>query len=207
MNQRPQISYLGKIKRPKTKNKLLNIILSILTIPLYVVIIPISILVLVFIGLVSFLQRLTSTKENINRSDKFNSETDIEKWSTFTSTKEIIIKQKPAGSLPWNSGDYLYLKSEPEITYLNDKYFGDWLLVDFEGIFLQKWNSIEKITCDLIFIDYKSYDVIILKENIPSRFWKTEKLHSEQIQFTFTTTENELNYIVHIKEINERNIK
>jgi len=104
--------------------------------------------------------------------------------------------------LPWDSGECFYLDSDPEIPYLYDKYFGDWLIVDFDGVFLQKWNNILGTYCDLVFIDADTLEVIEFKKNIPSKNWVNEKTSSGEIKFTFKTIGIDITYMISRAEIN-----
>ena len=160
---------------------------------------------MVFVGLLSLWQRLITSKTDLykQKQDIIEAETQSKKWGVFTSTNSVLIEQQLAGSLPWDSGDYLYLKSNPTISYLTDKLFGNWLLIDFGGVFLQKWNDTRNINCDLVFIDFDNLKVIVLQKSLPTKHWTTEKINSNEIKFTFTTADNDLTYIVKQTEINQ----
>ena len=204
MTQQLKISFLDKIKRPKTNNKFVDGLLTVLTILFYPIILLFGLLVMFFAGLLSLWQRLTIDKEDFQKQklDIAKLENQNKQWKVLNTTKLVLIEQKLAGSLPWDSGDYLYLRSNPTISYLTDNIFGDWLLVDFRGVFLQKWNDTRNINCDLIFIDFETLNVSILKENLPTKHWKTEKINADEIKFTFTTSDSDLTYIVKRTEIN-----
>ena len=199
-----KISFLDKVKRPNTSNKFIDGLLTVITILFYPIILLVGLLVMPLAGLLSLWQRLTLRKEVLQETklDTVKSENKNKEWQVFTSTNHVLIEQKLAGSLPWNSGDYLYLRSNPTISYLTDNIFGDWLLVDFRGIFLQKWNDTRNINCDLVFIDFDTLKVSVLQKNLPTKHWKTEKTNANEIKFTFTTSDNDLTYIVKRTEIN-----
>jgi hypothetical protein len=203
LSQEIKISFLDKVKRPKTGNKFVDGLLTILTIPLYPVVLLFGLLVMFFAGLLSIWQRLTRSKDDLQKQKQDTLETESKQWSVFTSTNSIHIEQQLAGSLPWDSGDYLYLKSNPTVSYLTGKLFGGWLLADFGGVFLQKWNDTRNINCDLIFIDYNTLKVTELKTHIPTKHWTTEKLNPDEIKFTFTTADNDLTYIIKRTEVNQ----
>jgi len=205
LNQEIKISFLDKVKRPNTGNKFVDGLLTILTIPLYPVIILFGLLVMVFAGLLSLWQQLTTSKEDLQKQkqDTLETESKSKQWNVFTSTNSIVIEQQLAGSLHWDSGDYLYLKGNPTISYLTGKLFGDWLLVDFGGVFLQKWNDTRNINCDLVFIDFDTLKVTVLQKSLPTKHWATEKINSDEIKFKFTTADNDLTYIVKRTEVNQ----
>lgn len=205
MNKEIKISFLDKVKRPDTGNKFVDGLLTILTIPLYPIFLFFGILIMIFAGLLSLWQRLTTSTENLQKQkqDTLETENRNKQWSIFTSTDSVLIEQQLAGSLPWDSGDYLYLKSKPTISYLMGKWFGDWLLVDFGGVFLQKWNDTRNINCDLVFIDLETLKVTVLQKSLPTKHWTTAKINSDEIKFTFTTAENDLTYIVKRIEVNQ----
>ncbi len=203
MKQELKISFLDKVKRPKTGNKFVDRLLTFLIIPLYPIILLFGLLFMVFVGLLSLWQRLTTSQEDLQKQQQEMLEVERQniQWSIFTSTNHVRIEQQLAGSLPWNSGDYLFLKSNPPIHYLANKLFGDWLLVEFNGVFLQKWNDTRNIDCDLIFIDFDTLQVTELQYKIPTKHWSTEKINADEIKFTFTTPDNDLTFIVSRTEI------
>jgi hypothetical protein len=204
-----KISFLDKIKRPNTGNKFADGLLTILTILLYPVILLFGVVILLFAGLFSIWQRLTTSRKDFKKEKQDILETENRKkqWCIFSSTNNVLIEKQLAGSLPWDSGEYLYLKSNPTISYLTDKLFGDWLLVDFGGVFLQKWNDTRNINCDLIFIDLDTLKVTVLQKKIPTKHWTTEKLSPDEIKFTFSTADNDLTYIVKQNDMNKNESK
>jgi len=206
MTQELKISFLDKVKRLKTSNKFMDGLLTVTTILFYPIILLFGLLVMLFAGILSLWQRLTIRKENLKETklDTVKSENKNKEWKIFTSTEHVLIEQKLAGSLPWDSDDYLYLRSNPTISYLTDNIFGDWLLVDFRGVFLQKWNDTRNINCDLVFIDFDTLNVSILQKNLPTKHWTTEKINADEIKFTFTTSDNDLTYIVSRTEVNKK---
>ena len=177
MTQQLKISFLDKIKRPKTNNKFLDGLLTVITILFYPIILLFGLFVVFLAGLLSLLQRLTLRKEVLQETklDAVKSENKNKEWQVFTSTNHVLIEQKLAGSLPWNSGNYLHLRSNPTISYLTDNIFGDWLLVDFRGIFLQKWNDSRNINCDLVFIDFDTLNVSVLQKTCPQNIGQQRK--------------------------------
>ncbi|UKJ06950.1 hypothetical protein [Solitalea lacus] len=205
MTKELKISFLHKIKRPKTGSEFVDGLLSILTIPLYPIFLLFVLVVMLFAGLLSLWQRFTTSKEDLQKQKQeiLEIENRNKQWNVFTSADSVLIEQQLAGSLPWDSGDYLNLKSNPPISYLTDKLFGDWLLVDFGGVFLQKWNDTQKINCDLVFIDFDTLKVTELETRLPTKHWTTEKLNPDEIKFTFTTADIDLTYIVKRTEVNQ----
>jgi hypothetical protein len=197
MNQEIKISFLDKVKRPNTGNKIVDRLLKILAIPLYPIILVLGLLLMVFVGIISLWQRLTAKRKKLQKQvDEIQGIGVNKLWTVFTSTDDIFIERKLAGTLPWDGGDYLYLKSNPTIPYLTDKIFGDWLVVAFDGVFLQKWNHTRNINCDLVFIDFRTLQVTELKNGLPTRHWTAKKTNSDEIEFTFTTEGDDLTYIV-----------
>ena len=68
---------------------------------------------------------------------------------------------------------------------------------------MQKWNHIRNMNYDLVFIDFSTLKTKELHKDITTKDWTSEKLNSEEIKFTFRTTDNDLIYIVRQKEINK----
>lgn len=205
MSEEIKISFLDKVKRPNTGNKFVDGLLIILTMPLYPVVFLFGLFVMFFAALFSLWQRLTTSKAEIQKqkNDILETGSDSKQWGIFTSTSTVLIEQQLVGSLPWDSGSYLHLKSTPTISYLTNKLFGDWLLVDFGGVFLQKWNDTRNINCDLVFIEFTNLEVTVLQKSLPTKLWTTEKISLTEIKFTFTTEDNDLTYIVKRTELNQ----
>jgi hypothetical protein len=86
---------------------------------------------------------------------------------------------------------------------LTNKIFGNWLLIDFGGVFLQKWNDTRNINCDLVFVDFNTLRVRVLQKQVPTKHWATEKINPDEIKFTSTTAKSELIYIVKLTEVNQ----
>jgi hypothetical protein len=161
-------------------------------------------IIMVFAGLISLWQRVTISKEDLQKEKEELLKMDVQskQWSIFTTASNLIIEKQLAGSLPWDSGDYLYLRSNPAIPYFTDKLFGDWLHVSFNGVFLQRWNHTRDINCDLIYINFDTLKVTELETGIPSKDWTTEKISIDEINFIFSTSEADFSYNVKQTEIN-----
>ncbi|NBW28035.1 MAG: hypothetical protein EBR38_05650 [Flavobacteriaceae bacterium] len=106
LNQEIKISFFDKVKRPNTGNKFVDGLLTILTIPLYPIILFFGLFVMIFSGLLSLWQKLTLSNVDLQKRDILEAETQIKKWNVFVSTNKIHIEQQLAGSLTWDSGDY-----------------------------------------------------------------------------------------------------
>ena len=124
-----------------------------------------------------------------------------EQWSVFLTSSKLAIERKLAGMLPWDSGDYLFLKATPEIPDLTNKIFGDWSLADLGGVFLQKWNHTRNINCDLIFIDISSLLILELKTNIPTKHWSTQKVNEDELLFSFSLNSETVTYKVRREDL------
>jgi hypothetical protein len=195
VDRQAKITFVKKIKHAETGNKLID---SLLVFFLYPLVLVFGLLAMCFVGLLSFWQKLTNSKKELQEAEemKFKITNESKHWSIFTMMPNVAIEKQLAGSLPWDSGDYFYLKSSPEIEYLNNKLFGDWLLVASGGVFLQRWNDTENINCDLAFIDLDTLKVTELKTDIPTKHWETEKVNENEIKFTFSTLKADLVYII-----------
>ena len=195
MDKELKIKFVEKIKYVETGNKLID---GLLVFILYPLVLVFGLLAMCFVGLLSFWQNVTSSKKELQEVEEMKLEITNEnkQWSIFTTAPNVAIEKQLAGRLPWDSGDYFYLKSRPEIEYLNNRLFGDWLLVAFGGVFLQKWNDTRNINCDLAFIDLDTLKVTELKANIPTKHWETEKINENEIKFTFSTSNSDMVYII-----------
>ncbi|MDN3582124.1 hypothetical protein [Mucilaginibacter flavus] len=165
---------------------------------LYPIIVLFGIVVMLFVVPLSIWQKLTTSKAQKLENKKAEA-LQIEKenqWSVFFENQTFTIHQKIAGSLPWGSGDYIHLHSTPTIPYFDGKIWGEWFLVDFGGIFLQRWNHERNIDCDLVYISFDTLEVNLLKQNIPTKHWNTQKSDENEIEFTFSTNNSDITYAV-----------
>lgn len=204
LNQELIMSFLNKVRWRNMSSKFVRRFFTILSIPLYLLVIVLGLFIMVFAGLSSLFQRLTTSTQDLQqqRRNIVETEEQSEPWSIFTSADDVLIEQQLAGSLPWNSGDYVYLKSTPTIPYLTDKIFGYWLLVQFGGLFLQKWNHPRNINCDLVFIDFTTLKVVELQKGLPTKDWVAKKVRDDELKFTFRTSGGELTYTVRRTDLN-----
>jgi len=185
--------------------KVAEVLLKVCTILLFPVLLLVGLLIMLFAAVISLWQQLTISKDE--QQKRREEETTMlalkQQWSIFTILNEITIKKQFAGSLPWDSGDYFCLESDPEIFYLQDKYFGDWFVIDFGGVFLQKWNYPGIVNCDLVFIDSTSLRVIELQKHILSKSWSSVKTDSNEIRFEFLLGNSSSIYEIGLEEINK----
>jgi len=192
--------------RGNTGNPVVDALRNILMLLLFPIILAIGLIIMFFASLLSFWQRLTTSKKD----RQIEKENEIERlklqnhWSIFALVDELVIQRKFGGSLPWDSGDYLNLYSDPKIPYLEYKPFGDWLYVEFNGVFLQRWSDNTATTCNLVFIDAESLQVIELLQDIPTRNWIVKKTDLNILEFTFETEQAKSTYSVDLKEIDEK---
>jgi hypothetical protein len=199
---------MNLIKReiPQKKNGILHTVGQLFAGILYPFVLIFGLIFMILAALISFWQRLTITKSELEneRNEETESLVNQKEWLPFISIKNINIESQFVGSLPWDSGDYLYLNGDPEILYLTDKLFGDWIHIALGGVFIQRWNNASEIICDLIYIDSDSLQVIELQKQIPSKNWKSENIDPDTVMFTFTTSKFELIYRVNLEEINKQ---
>lgn len=189
-------------------NRAVDALRNILTLLLFPIILVVGLVVMFLVGLLSFWQRLTtSKKEQQLETENEAKRLELQKqWSVFTTVNNLVINNQFGGSLPWDSGNYFYLKSEPKISYLDNKIFGDWFYTEFDCVFLQQWNDTTGSSCDLIFIDTISLRVFELMNDIPSRWWTAKKLDTEAVEFNFTTAQYESAFILDLQEIDNKRL-
>jgi len=120
-----------------------------------------------------------------------------DQWTILTEQNNLKIFQKYKGEVRFGPV-YLNLKSEPPISLLNDKIFGDWFFYYDKGIFLQQWNSADKPNTNLIFIDIITLDIKVLQENIPSVIWDIVETDNKELQLTCDTGKEILKYNIEL---------
>ena len=112
----------------------------------------------------------------------------LNEWGIFFQTHNLFIYHRFAGTLPWDSSDYMYFKTYPEITFFNGKLFGDWQFIAFNGLFLQQWHDTKATTCSLLFFDLETHTVTQVKNNLPTKNWTAQLINGQEAQFTCTGT-------------------
>jgi len=170
------LTLMPKIK-PKTGSAIIDVFLNILIIIMYPLILIGGLLVMAVAWLLSLFQK------PINKPD-IQTIANADEWRIFLTDPKVTLYQKFEGSLPWDSGDYLQIKSDPEIEILKDKLFGDWCFKAFNGIFLQQWHDKKALNCSLIFID-ANLKVTEVKDNIQGKNWTARIINDAEAEFTF----------------------
>ncbi len=176
-----------KLEKPISNNRSLKAIQPILGLLSWLLWLPFGFVIMLFASLLSLWQKIIMTIKDEKQIVKSSVADESVKWAIMTGNEKLKLEKRIAGSLPWDSGDYLFLRSNPEIPQLKEKFFGDWFYLGFGGVFLQKWDDIRNINCDLLFIDFETKEIITLLENIPTRFWSAKIKKQNEIEFEFSS--------------------
>ena len=192
------IQLIDRMRKPKEGNRFLNGVMSVLMLILYPIILIVGIIIMVFVGIFAFFQRLFSKSET--ELELETQSTDIEQWNILTNFSGINIYQKYVSEIRFGPA-YLNLKSEPKIEFLENKLFGDWFFTYSNGILLQQWNSTEKPNTNLIFIGIDNSEVQILERNIPSVNWEIVETKDKTLELNCDTGKEVLAYQIEIKNV------
>jgi hypothetical protein len=196
MIRKINIELIDRIRKPKEGNRFLNGLISILMLIFYPMIIAVGIVIMLFVGIFAFFQRLLLKP----RLEIESTTTEIERWNILTNISGLNIFQKYVGQIRFGPA-YLNLKSEPEIDYLKNKPFGDWFFTYSNGILLQQWNSTEKPNTNLIFIGINNLEVQVLEKNIPSINWEIVETRDKTLELNCDTGKEVLTYKIEIKDV------
>ena len=112
-------------------------------------------------------------------------------WGIFYQQRDFNLYNRFAGSLPNGNGDYIYLKSYPEIPQLERRHFGEWLHISKKGIYLQQIDDVTTTSCSLLYIDFEALEVTTLKTGIPTKNWEAGYTNNNNPQIIFKGPENE----------------
>ncbi|MGS2727937.1 hypothetical protein ACU8DI_15130 [Psychroserpens sp. BH13MA-6] len=176
----------------------MNGIRNILMFILYPIILVVGIIILVFVGVFAYFQRLFSKTEN--EMELQTQSTDIEQWNILTNFSGVNIYQKYVSEIRFGQA-YWELKSEPRIPFLENKFFGDWFFTYSNGILLQQWNSTEKPNTNLIYIGINNLEALVLEKNIPSVIWKIVETKDKTLELNCDTGKDVLTYKIEIKNV------
>lgn len=150
----------------------------------------------ILLGVVNIVIIIWYSRKNKLKSRAFSSSKGNNQWSLLYGRGTISVEQSLAGTLPWNSGDYLYLRSTPPILFLENKIFGDWCHYAFYGLFLQQWHHERDISCSLVFINFATLEVIVVKDSILTKDWAVASVDEQTITFTFINHNHSEEYTV-----------
>ena len=202
MNKQFNIELINKIRKPDTGNGFVNGLLKVLSIILYPLLILGGLLFMLFAILLSIFQRLTlsNTQSQADKSTDLKN-IDIENhWTILTETNRVKLYQQYVGEIRYGPV-YLKLKSNPHITTLTNKLFGDWFFRYQNGIFLQQWNSTDNANTNLIFVDTDNLEVKVIRKNIPSVLWEIVKTDNKTLELICDTGKEILSFKIDTTEI------
>lgn len=196
------IELINRIRKPLKDNRILNGIINVLTIILFPIILIVGIIIILFTGMFSLLQRLFSKPdvETKIQQSKTVKHYQVNQWNLFTNLNELKIYEKYIGEVRFGPA-YLKLKSEPRIDFLNQGLFGDWFFLYLNGIFLQQWNSTKKPNTNLVFIGFENHEIKILEKNIPSVIWDIVETKDKILELNCDTGEEIITYKIEIETL------
>lgn len=198
MAKRINIELINKILKPKEGNTFVNGILRIIYIILLPIIVVIGLLIMIFAIIISAFQKTKMTKEEKDDFEKdLNTTSIIENWTIWTGNNGLKVYHKFKGEIRFGPA-YLSLKSEPKISDLNDRLFGDWFFQYKDGLLLQEWNSTDSPDSNLVYLDCKKRKTQIVQENIPSVLWDIVKTENQALLLTCDTGSEILKYEITI---------
>ena len=195
MNKQFNIELIDKIRKPDTGNGFINGLLKVLSIILYPLLIMGGMLFMLFTILLSIFQRLTSTKEQ-RQADKvadLKDKSAEKQWTILIESNRVKLYQQYSGEIRFGPV-YLILKSNPHISTLTGKLFGDWFFRYQNGIFLQEWNSTYNPNTNLLFVDTDNLETKVITKNIPSVLWKIVETENKTLELICDTGKEILTY-------------
>lgn len=110
------IELIDRIRKPIEGTRILNGIINVLIFVLYPIILIVGILIMLFIGGLSFFKRLFSIPDGETKPQQVKTEklSQIDQWNLFTNLTNLKIYEKYIGEVRFGPA-YLKLKSEPKI--------------------------------------------------------------------------------------------
>lgn len=168
------------VDQANTKKKsVLNTIWTGLFTLMYPFILLFSFVCIGIIHLFSLLSRLISMlpiwkNDDSNQANETSEQ--ISQWSPFAHIGTLKIESKLEDEIMFGPA-YYKLKANQVIQEFSDHYFGNFQVPCFEGILLQKWNTLtpkQLPDFDLVFLNAKTGTIHHLK-TIKSFTWKVEQ--------------------------------
>ena len=187
------IKLTARLKKQETSNKFISGLVNVILIVLYPLVLLIGLVTMFFAALISFYQKIFTTKAHVRIVE--NTKSSVEHWSIMTERDNLKILSSYAGEVRFGPV-YLNLKSEPLIPFLGSKVFGEWIFYRDNILFLQKWNSTNKPNTDLVAIDTLTFEIKVIQQNIPSVLWDIVETENGNLRLTCDTGYEILKYSI-----------
>jgi hypothetical protein len=131
------------------------------------------------------------------KADPADNKVAEEPWTILTEFDGVTVWKKYRGEIRFGPV-YIDLKTEPTISGLNNKIFGDWLYAHGQGLFLQQWNRTDTPNTTLVYLDTRDKKLINVKESINSVTWDMVKLTDKKLDLKCDTGDKILNYEIEV---------
>lgn len=167
---------MSKDKAVIQKKSILNTIWTGLFTLMYPFILVFSIACIGVIHLFSLLSRLISMLPIWKKENTEHTAEQIQEWQPFADLGSLKIESKLEDEIMFGPA-YYKLKANKTIQEFSDQYFGNFQVTCFDGVLLQKWNTLtpkQLPDFDLVFLNAKTGTLHPLK-TIKSFTWKVEQ--------------------------------
>ncbi|WP_299706823.1 hypothetical protein [uncultured Pontibacter sp.] len=194
------IKEVATIRKPKEGEGAVGNLLHVLSLLFYPVILLGGLILMAFAACLSFFQSMSRTKEEKERlKTQLNDGAAVLQWTYWTQISDIKLSQKLIGEIHFGPA-YFAVKSEPTISELDNKIFGDWFFHYENGLFIQQWNSTKSADTNLLHIDTKDLQVSLVKASIPSVNWNMLKTEENALQLECDTGKEILKFVIETKK-------
>ncbi|MDF9800101.1 hypothetical protein OKW21_005364 [Catalinimonas alkaloidigena] len=192
-------------KPTSEKKSILSIIWTGLFTLMYPFILLFSFACIGVIHLFSLLSRLISMlpiwKDNPQHNEDKQSTEEVSSWSPFAHIGPLKIESKFEDEIMFGPA-YYKLKANKAIKELSEHYFGSFQVPCFDGVLLQKWNTLtpkQLPDFDLVFLNAKTGTLHHLK-TIKSFTWKVEQ-EADKIVLWFDEKKEEGKLIIQAADL------
>jgi hypothetical protein len=181
-----RIKLLSQFKKKDSDNWIQGVLKSGLAIILFPFIIIFGLVIMFFALVISFFQKRDST-------DNIENKVTEEPWAILTEFNGVTVWKKYRGEIRFGPV-YLDIKSEPTISGLDDKIFGDWLYAYRQGFFLQQWNRTDTPNTSLVYLDTNDKKIKTIKDSINSVHWDMVEHADKKLELKCDTGHTVINY-------------
>lgn len=96
----------------------------------------------------------------------------LNEWGVFFQGNGFSLSSRWAGGVPGTESESIYLKAFPDVPELERATFADWLHTTDAGVYLQQISPVTIPGSILLFVDFETCNVTLLKQGITATNWQ-----------------------------------
>jgi hypothetical protein len=116
-----------------------------------------------------------------------------EPWTILTESNGVKILKKYKGEIRFGPL-YFALKTEPRISDIENKMFGDWFYPYRHGFLLQEWNDVDTPKTTLTYLDVREKRIFDIQCSIDSVVWDIVEREDKKLELKCDTGDRIIKY-------------